>query len=181
MKLRGIAVVVLGVALLAPVVRAEEKAPWIHIRVTEGKDQTSKVNLNLPLSLVDVALDVIKTDAVKDGRIKVEGTTITVAQMRRIWAELKKTGDADFADIQDGDNTIKVAKKNEKLMVTVREGKAGKKTVYAELQQSVVDALLAGDGDTLDLKGAMAMLQTAQRGELVRVDDQDNNVRVWIE
>ena len=181
MKHRHFAAAVLGLALLAPAVRAEDKAPWIHIKVTEGKDQATKVNVNLPLSLIDVALDVIKTDAVKDGRIQVEGTTITVAQMRRIWAELKKTGDADFADIQDGENTVKVAKKGERLVVEVKEGKAGKKTVYAELHQSVVDALLAGDGNSLDLKGAMAQLQTAQRGEIVRVDDNDNNVRVWID
>ena len=45
---------------------------------------------------------------------------------------------------------------------------------------AVVDALFEGDGDTLNVRGALALLQT-RRGDIVRVNDKDNTVRVWID
>ena len=44
----------------------------------------------------------------------------------------------------------------------------------------VVDALLSGEGDALNIRAAIDQLSTL-RGEMVRVIESDNNIRVWID
>ena len=44
----------------------------------------------------------------------------------------------------------------------------------------MVDALLSGDGDTLNIGAAVEELSML-RGELVRVIESDNNIRIWID
>ena len=57
---------------------------------------------------------------------------------------------------------------------------SGREEVHVELPSAVVDALFEGDGDNLNIRGALAQLQL-RRGDIVRVNDKDNTVRVWID
>ena len=45
---------------------------------------------------------------------------------------------------------------------------------------SLVDALLSGEGDEVNIQAAVAELQK-RRGDIVRVHDSDSNVRIWID
>ena len=45
---------------------------------------------------------------------------------------------------------------------------------------SVVDALLSGSGETLDIRAAIQELASL-RGEMVQVDHPDGRIRVWID
>ena len=49
------------------------------------------------------------------------------------------------------------------------------------LPSRVVDALLAGGGEALDLRAALDELKTGGLGEILSVDDGDESVRLWIE
>ncbi len=53
--LAGVGLVAL-VVLPAVAAHAENGTPWIHIRVEEAKEQ-SKISVNLPVSVVEVALE----------------------------------------------------------------------------------------------------------------------------
>ena len=44
----------------------------------------------------------------------------------------------------------------------------------------MVDALLSGDGDLLDIRAALEELSTLD-GEVVRVVEPDSNIRIWID
>jgi hypothetical protein len=48
-----------------------------------------------------------------------------------------------------------------------------------EIPVDVVDALLSGPGDELDVRAALGQLQK-RRGDVVRVNDEHSTVRVWI-
>jgi hypothetical protein len=50
-----------------------------------------------------------------------------------------------------------------------------------KLPGAVVEALLAGDGEELDLAGALRALARHGKGELISVADGDETVRIWID
>ena len=53
-------------------------------------------------------------------------------------------------------------------------------SVRVEIPVDVVDALLSGDGDRLNLVGALERLKE-RRGDLVRIIDGDERVHIWID
>ena len=56
----------------------------------------------------------------------------------------------------------------------------GDKQVRIEVPVTLVDALLSGEGDRLDLQAALAEL-TEERGDIITVRDGETRVRVWID
>ena len=98
--------------------------------------------------------------------------------MRRIWTELKASGDVDLVTVEEKDETVKVARKGD--LVLVRVERQGKEEVNVEVPVSLVDALFASEGEELNVKAALLELQK-RRGDIVRVNDANSTVRIWID
>src|SRR5262245_65563433 len=85
----------LAAVMLAGAVQASGQAavPWLHVRVEEPRRQ-SKVAVNLPLSVVEVALRAASDDKVPFGHFNLDRHRhdVKLADLRRMWAEMKKTG-----------------------------------------------------------------------------------------
>jgi hypothetical protein len=65
--------------------------------------------------------------------------------------------------------------------VKIRVEKPGRQEqVHVDLPVTLVDALLSGEGESVDLKAALAEVRSL-RGDIVRVKDDDSHVRVWID
>ncbi len=157
---------------------AEAPTPWLHVRVEEP-GRSSRVHVNLPLNVVEVALKAAPEVLESHGRIfGHEGKGMTVSDFRRMWSELKKAGDTDLVTVEDKDENVKVARRG--ALVEVRVERKGKEEVKVEVPVEVVDALLSGDGDELNLRAALAQLQK-RRGDIVRVNDENSTVRIWID
>ena len=60
------------------------------------------------------------------------------------------------------------------------EKTGGREEVHIEVPTAVVDALFEGEDGALNVPRALALLQS-RRGDIVRVNDKDNMVRVWID
>ena len=45
---------------------------------------------------------------------------------------------------------------------------------------SLVDAALAGDGESIDVKALVREL-AKRRGDVIRVNEKDNKVRIWLD
>src|SRR5205085_10267553 len=78
---------------------ASGRRAWVHVRVEE-EGHGSKVAVNLPISVVDAALQAAPETIVADGHIHLglyghDRHDLSVADLRRAWAELKSTGDAE--------------------------------------------------------------------------------------
>lgn len=164
----------------AGAVQAQEtqEASWVHVRVDEADG--AKVRVNLPISLVDVALEAAGEEGLEDGRLRWdEHGDVTVDDLRRMWRELRDAGDAELVEVQDGEEHVRVYRRGDRLHVHVDED--GEEKVRVEMPTGVADALLGGEGDELDLRAAVREL--ARRGErdLVRVQDTDATVRVWVD
>jgi hypothetical protein len=171
---------------------AQTGTPWIHVRVEEAKKQ-SKVRVNLPLSVVEAALKAAPEIVEKEGKLNIGGHhDLSLADMRKVWKELAAAGDAEIVTVESPDENVRVMRKGNMVQVfvdnkpaagkTAEAGKAAKaaEQVRVEVPVSIVDALLSGEGDTVDIKAAIVELQKL-RGDIVQVHDEDANVRIWID
>lgn len=171
-----------AVALVtAPEARADEKTPWIHVSVTENGGEKANVNVNLPLSLMEVALDIAQDEILVDGNIELEHCDVSVADMRRMWTELRDAGDADFITAEQDDETVRIRREGNSLYVDVDGKGSDAEKVRIEVPLSVVDALFEGDGNALNLRAALTELQKTTEGEILSVQDGEDRVRVWID
>jgi len=169
-----------GLLALAPAAHLAAQAtnPWLHVRVEEpGR---SRVHVNLPLNVVEVALEAAPGVLESHGRVRLgrEGKGISVADLRRMWNELKSAGDADLVTVEEKDESVRVARRGG--LVEVRVDRKGREEVRVEVPVEVVDALLSGEGEELNVKAAIRQLRT-RRGDIVRVNDENSTVRVWID
>ena len=184
--------------------------PWIHLDMT-GERADMNMNINLPLAAIEAALALAPEAIVDgDGQLQLGGRReIPVAAVRAAWMQLRDAGDIEIANIQNGPQSIRVAREGATLLVDVigtdeddaehegdgddgdaghdRDGdgdrdrdRDGIGEVQIRVPVSVVDALLAGDGDTLDVRAAIQEL-SALRGEMVQVIQPDARIRVWID
>ena len=154
--------------------------PWIHVRVVEGDGDAATVEVHLPLSAVRLGLDLAAKEAIVDGRLKLRDSEVDVADLRRLWQELRAAGDAEFVTVEDEDGTVHVRRAGDRVEVRVNRVEEGGEEVLVDVPVALVDVLLAGEAGTLDLAGAIAQLGDF-RGDLVRVREGARSVRVWVD
>ncbi len=180
------ALAVLALAFAAPFqASAQTGSAWIHVQVADSGDDGETVHVNVPLSLARVAVQFVPdklTDKLTEGLAKHE---ISLDHIRALWAELKQTGDAEFVTVESEDESVRVARVGDRIQVLVQEygkdeGDEAGETVQVDIPIAVVDALLSGEGEELNLEEAVARL-SEQRGDIVKVQDGDSRVRVWID
>ena len=178
------ALAALVLAGTAPGASPADGAGWLHVRVEEprpGSKQGSRVNVNLPMTAVEAALQAVPETIASDGRFHLgcHGNGMKVEELRRLWNELRGTGDAELVTVDEGDEHVSVSRKGDLLQIRVQED-GGRETVHVDVPAAVVDALFSGPGQELNLRAAIAELRT-RRGDVVRVNDRSSTVRIWID
>ena len=173
------------VALLAVLTLAAAPALandlWFHVTVNEHSGENANITVNLPISIVEKALALIPEDAMQGGRIKIEDEEFDANRLRELWSELRNSPDMEFVTVRTDDETIRVYKENGFLVARTTESSASGTEIHARLPMDVVEALLSGDGDELNVEAALQALVSSGQGELVTVNDKDATVRVWID
>jgi hypothetical protein len=173
------------VAIPALRLAAQPATPWVHIRVDEpGK--SSKVSVNLPLTVVQAALKSAPDTLGSHGRIRFGrgGGDMSVTDFRRLWAELKAAGDAELVEVQNPDESVHLSRHGETVEVRVDKHEGARKgsaqEVHVQVPVALLDALLSGSGEELNLEAAIGELQK-RRGDIVQVNGDDGSVRIWID
>jgi hypothetical protein len=156
-----------------------QTANWLHVQVNEGGEKASKVNVNLPLSVARVALEIAPKQFTDKAVEKLNDHDIKIADIRKLWAEIKQAGNAEFVTVQDSDQTVRVAREGDWVRVRVDDGGGKAQHVKVDIPIAVVDALLSGDGESFNLLAAINQLE-GNAGDIVHVEDGDDTVRVWI-
>jgi autotransporter translocation and assembly factor TamB len=178
----GLTLVTLAFLWAAPAgaTPVQDREPWVHIRVIEAGTEGERVEINLPLTLVDIALDMAPKDVILNGRLELDSSDFSVDEMRRLWRQLRSAGDAEFVTVEKKDERVRVARKGNRLLVNVTDLPAATEQVKIEVPLPLVDALFAGTGPTLEIRGALAELKR-MRGEILSVEDGEDTVRIWID
>ncbi len=188
MRNRALVAFTLAAAMLTGgVVYAQEQSPWLHIRVTEQGEDGARVSVNLPVSLVQVFADIAEKELEKElnGRgshvdLDMGEHDIEIADIRRAWTELRNAGDADFVEIEEDDEYVKISRSGDTILIAFDE-RSGDGNGRVEVPVAVVDALLSGDDERLNLRAAIDEMISSTSGEIVFVEDGETTVRIWIE
>lgn len=179
-KLLTLGIGALMIAMVAPVYA--QSAQWIHVRVDEVDG--AKVNVNLPIALLEVAMEIAQDhgmDAIEEhgGMHFGRRHDMDVADLRRMWDAMRDSGDAEYVNVEDGDENVRIYRQGDRVNIEVDDGDDEK--VRVEVPFSVVDTLLDGEGNELNLVGALRELANSNNGEIIQVNDGDTTVRVWID
>ena len=157
--------------------------PWLHVQITSVDEGAENVSVNVPLSAAEPMLALVPHRILSDGRLSLAGRDmpIDIGAMRDLWRALTEVGDTEFVTVEGGDETVRVARAGDQIVVRVEERDDGEaETVDVQLPIVVVDALLSGDGETLDVRAAVESLG-ALRGDIVRVNEGERQIRIWID
>jgi hypothetical protein len=179
-----VALAAMTMGALAPAVaNAETRRDdlWFHVTVNDSKDG-GKVVLNLPLSMVEKAGGLIPKQAHNgNGKIRVNDQEMSKADLQAMWNDLRRRPDMTFLTVEETDGKVKMAKQGNYLVIHATDHGVKRENVQVRMPIGVVDALLSGPGEDLDIAGAMQALVRAGEGELVTVDGDDETVRMWID
>ena len=157
--------------------------PWLHVQVTGEDDGAENVAVNVPLSAAEPLLALVPHRILSDGQLSLAGreVPINVGAMRDLWQALMEVGDTEFVTVDGDDETVRIARVGDQITVQVEDrDEEGSETVDIQLPIVVVDALLSGNGDALDVRAAVERLGEL-RGDIVRVSEDERQVRIWID
>ena len=170
---------VLLVGAAMPAAAASDR--WLHVKVDE--ERGAKVNVNLPLSLIETAFKMIPEDVTSDidheVRVELNDAGFNVEDLRTLWLELRDGGDATFLTVEDDDVNIAVRKVGD-YFVAESYGDS-ETTVDVRFPAQVVDALFSAGPDRLDFAAAVRALADHSSGDMVTVRDGETSVRIWID
>ncbi|MCI0659004.1 MAG: hypothetical protein L0170_18275 [Acidobacteria bacterium] len=189
MAVAGILVMAAGVALAAPASKSTSKSSsdkWLHVRVEDGTgEDAERVHVNVPLSLAEAVIPAINVENFRNGKVHVDmdggGNHLQDVDFRKILTALRDTKDGNFVTVEGSKDNVQVAKQGGYLIAKVREGNAGGTRVDAKIPFQVVEALLSGNGNELNIAAAVRALGEHGDGVLVTVDDEKSKVRIWVD
>lgn len=175
---------VLALVLLAAVAAvAQTPEKWLHVKVEDKRANGEIVRVNVPLSLAEKVLPAVNVDRLKGGKVRVDTAKVNDIDMRAILDAVKTTQDGEFVTVESTKQNVRVAKSGGYLLVKVRDLKkdGAQEEVDVRLPMAVVEALLSGDKNELDVLAAVRALAAHGDTILVEVKGDNETVRVWVD
>lgn len=164
--------------------QAGKSERWIHVRVLNKEAKGETVRVNVPLDLAEKVLPTINHRNFHNGRVTLGGQVHDV-DLRALLEAVRSSRDGEFVTVNNNENDVRVAKQAGYLVVHVQghgdERARRAHRVEVRMPFVVVNALLSGSKDELDLVAGIRALSTQPDMELVAVEDGQNTVRVWLD
>jgi hypothetical protein len=175
---------ILMVVMTAGMALAGSQGLWLHVKVEEDGRDGESVRINIPLSLVEELLPLIQIDEFDRGKIRIDALgmddELEGIDFLKMWEAIQNAGDAEFVRIQADDADVRVVKEGDWILIETSED--SREQVNIRFPLAVVDAMFSGEPGELDLLAAVEALGRYGRGgDLVRVQDGRDLVRVWID
>jgi hypothetical protein len=171
-----------GIALfLAATPAAAAAERWLHVHVVEHGDSGDTVRVNVPLSTVASLLPLIQSDELSGGKLRLGDHDVEGVDLRAMWKALRSSGDTDFLTVDGTRGRMRVSRKGPYLLATLEGGREDLENLNVRIPVAVLDALFSAGENEVDLLAALHALGDQGDGELVRVESDDSQVRVWID
>jgi hypothetical protein len=155
---------------------------WLHVRVISTNAKGETVRVNVPLELAEKVLPAIHHDRLHNGKVRIGCMDCDGVDIRTIFEAVRSSKDGEFVTVQSNDADISVMKKEGMLFVHVHDKNKPKHSqVEVKVPMKVVEALLSGSKDELDIVAGLHALAGQGDVELVSVKDDDNTIRVWLD
>lgn len=160
---------------------AQTSERWLHVRVVSTGDKAETVRVNVPISVAEQVLPAIHANNLNDGKVKIHGEFKDV-DLRALLDAVSKSPDNEFVTVQNADENVRVAKAGQYLLVKVRDNKKDNpQQVDVKVPITVVNALLSGEKDELNVLAAVRALKAFGDLDLVTVKEKDQTVRIWVD
>ena len=157
---------------------------WLHVAV-DGED-SERVRVNVPLSLVAAILPLIDEEGFHHGRVVLDGEEFDRADLVAMLTAVAEAEDGEYVSIDDEEDHVRVAKKGDAFLIHVEERHRQtdeiETRVNVRIPVAVINALATGDEDELNIVAAVEALgEHGSDGDLVTVIEDDETVRIWID
>ncbi len=161
---------------------------WLHVRVDEDNDHSTRVRVNLPFSLSERALPLIPDlDRHHHGRrnrhdrIVISGEEIDVTELREMLAELDAAEDGQRFQIEAEWETITYYKEEELLKLEVRDRDRSGDLSRITVPLGLARAFAAREDQIVDFREISRWLVDQGEGEILFVQGEKTKVRVWVD
>ena len=139
------------------------------------------LNINVPLWVVEPLVSLVPHFILFEFTLGRHDAPLDIGAVRNLWHAIADVGDTELLTVDGGDEAVSLARTGDEVQVRVEECDAdGVEAVDIRLPVAVFEALLSGDGETLNVGAAVERLADL-RGDIVHVRGDDHHVRVWIE
>lgn len=171
-----------GLLAVWPVTALAQEQPerWLHVRVEDTGAKAERVRVNIPLSFAEKVLPSIKINDLEGGRIRLHRHGhhgFHGADIRAVLDAVRSTRDGEFVTVETEKEKVRVAKSQGYLLVQVR----GDETVDVKVPITVVEALVSGGPDELNIAAAVQALKAHGDILIVDVKDKKETVRIWVD
>lgn len=177
MNMMRLMIALLVAVLSAGMVSAADQ--WLHVKIDSNDADGEAVRVNIPLSLVEKVLPMIESEEMSHGVIRIDDAEMEGIDLKELLLALKETEDTNFVTVQSNNETVRVAKEGEFFIVRVEEDN---ERVNIKMPMSVIDAVAEGASDDgLDLSALIRALGEYQGGDLITVESDEEQIRIWID
>jgi hypothetical protein len=149
--------------------------------VDEGGETGSRVRVTVPLALAEAILPLINEGDVCGGKVKIEREGVADSDLRALRAAVGAAKEGEFVRVRLDDDEVLATRSGRHLHLRVEdEDTQVKIRVPLKLVDAVLAAESAGHGE-IDLVAAIKMLRDQGAGEIVTIDDGNDQVRIWLD
>ncbi len=144
----------------------------IRVEIFGGGEDGSHVNMTLPINAL-AAFEPTVRQAFE--QVAIEGHGINLAE---IWKAVKDSGPMDYVEIEESDSTIRVSTTG--THVVVRAEGALQDNINVSIPFELCDAVFRQSED-FDFDHLMTVLNGLAGQDLVHIDTENEQIRIWIE
>lgn len=174
----------LTLLLLASPGAAGNDTQWLHVSVDGTDDDPERVRINVPFGLVEAVLPLLDDGDFRHGHIDIDGAELDREEIVELLRAVRDAEEGEYVTVEDRHETVRIAKSGDFITVNV-EDTWGRhpENVQMQVPVAVLEALVSGDEDELDLMAAIQALGEHAEGQnLITVDDEDGTrVRIWVD
>jgi hypothetical protein len=155
---------------------------WLHVRVISTNSKGETVRVNVPLDLAEKVLPAIDHDRLHNGKVRIGCMDCDGVDVRTLFEAVRTAKDGEYVTVQSNDADVSVMKKDGQMLVHVHDKNKSKDArIEVKVPMKVVEALLSGSKDELDIVAGLHALASQGDVELVSVKDEENTIRVWLD
>jgi hypothetical protein len=155
---------------------------WLHVRVISTNSKGETVRVNVPLEMAEKVLPAIDHDRLHNGKVRIGCMDCDGVDVRTLFEAVRTAKDGEYVTVQSNDADVSVMKKDGQMLVHVHDKNKSKDSrIEVKVPMKVVEALLSGSKDELDIVAGLHALASQGDVELVSVKDEENTIRVWLD
>jgi hypothetical protein len=169
------------IALTGTLASAGPASRWFHIRVVEKGEDGETVRVNVPVEMVHSILPMIEDGKFHHGKIALDSHDVDAVQLRQMLAAVRDAEDGEYVTVDGPDEKVSIRKEAGTFYIDVDERGPSPEKVNVKIRMDVLDALLSGEDDELNVAAALRKLGEQDEGDLVTVYSDDETVHIWVD